>query len=107
MLMGIEHILQTPLAIAVRRAKSQSNFGRLIGKRQSTIRQWLTQDFPLPAEHVLAVEAETGVSRNLLRPDIYPLGLREGSPFSASRSPDPDAPFGPPERGVLLHEDAA
>jgi DNA-binding transcriptional regulator YdaS (Cro superfamily) len=31
----------------------------------------------LPAEHVLAVEAATGVSRHDLRPDIYP---REDAP---------------------------
>lgn len=31
----------------------------------------------LPAEHVLAVEAATGVSRHLLRPDIYPLSERQ------------------------------
>jgi hypothetical protein len=27
----------------------------------------------LPAEHVLAVEAATGISRHELRPDIYPV----------------------------------
>lgn len=70
--MGIESTIDTPLAEAVRRVGSQSAFGRLIGKRQSTVHEWLRDCRPLPAEHVLAVEAATGISRHELRPDIYP-----------------------------------
>lgn len=69
--MGIEHLLDTPLAAAVRAAKSQSAFGRVIGKRQSTVFEWLKGNKALPAEHVLRVEAATGIPRHALRPDIY------------------------------------
>lgn len=70
--MGMETMLSSPLALAVRAAGSQSAFGRLIGRRQSTVNHWLKHDRPLPAEHVLHVEQATGVPRSLLRPDLYP-----------------------------------
>lgn len=70
--MGIERESDSALAQAVRAAGSQSAFGRLIGKRQSTIFEWLKEGRPLPAEHVLTIERETGISRHRLRPDLYP-----------------------------------
>lgn len=76
--MGIETQQDTPLAKAVRQAGSQSAFGRIVGKRQSTVFDWLSNSTPLPAELVLLVERETGVSRHDLRPDIYPLELSTG-----------------------------
>ena len=51
---------------------SQSAFARLCGVSQTAVWKWLQSGKRLPAEHVLTVEAETGVSRHLLRPDIYP-----------------------------------
>jgi len=68
--MSLEHRIDTPLAKAVRVAGSQSAFGRLVGKRQSTVREWLKRG--LPAEFCQAVEAATGVPKEQLRPDIYP-----------------------------------
>lgn len=68
--MALEHESDTALAKAVRVAGSQSAFGRILGKSQSTVREWLKRE--LPAEFVLKVEAETGVSRHQLRPDLYP-----------------------------------
>lgn len=70
--MGIESRIDSALAKAVRKAGSQSAFGRLIGKSQTSVHEWLRDGKALPAEHVLAVERETGVSRHDLRPDIYP-----------------------------------
>lgn len=49
--------------------------GRICKKAQPTVWKWLQTSKRLPPEHVLAVEADTGVSRHLLRPDIYPLSL--------------------------------
>jgi DNA-binding transcriptional regulator YdaS (Cro superfamily) len=60
------------LRLAVQRAGTQTAFARLIGKRQAAISKWLKHRKSLAAEHVLTVEAETGVSRHLLRPDLYP-----------------------------------
>ena len=70
--MALEHQSESSLAQAVRKAGSQTAFGELIGKRQSVIHDWLREEKPLPAEHVLKVEEATGVSRHDLRPDIYP-----------------------------------
>ena len=62
---------QTPIARAVEAAGSQSAFARLCNVSQPTVWAWL-RGGRLPAEHVLAAEAATGVSRHDLRPDIYP-----------------------------------
>ena len=70
--MSLEHDLDSPLALAVRKAGSQSAFARLLGKRQSVIFGWLAKNKDLPGEHVLAVERELGISRHELRPDLYP-----------------------------------
>lgn len=45
-----------------------------LGVSQPTIWRWLNQTKQLPPEKVLLAEEITGVSRNLLRPDIYPTG---------------------------------
>lgn len=54
---------------------------RLLDVRQSTVWEWLNGPKQLPAEHVLKVEAATGVSRHDLRPDLYPRGLQDDVPF--------------------------
>lgn len=78
--MGIEHDLESAIAKAVRAAGSQSALGRLIGRRQSTVREWLLAGRVSP-EAVLQVEAATGVSKHDLRPDLYP---REAAPAPAA-----------------------
>lgn len=60
------------LTQAVEIAGGQSALGRICGKAQPTVWKWLQTSKRLPAEHVLDVEDATGVSRHLLRPDIYP-----------------------------------
>lgn len=60
------------LRIAVLRAGTQDAFAELCGVAQGTVSRWLNITRQLPAEHVLTVEAATGVSRHDLRPDIYP-----------------------------------
>ena len=68
--MALEHRIDTALAKAVRIAGSQSAFGRLVGRPQSTVREWLKRE--LPAEFCRSVEAATGVPKEELRPDIFP-----------------------------------
>jgi DNA-binding transcriptional regulator YdaS (Cro superfamily) len=80
---AIEHDLDSVLAKAVRAAGSQSAFGRLIGRRQSTVREWLKTGKVSPGA-VLTVEEKTGISRHKLRPDIY------------GPAPAPAAPAKPP-----------
>lgn len=66
---------QTVLRAAVQAVGSQGAMARLLGISQPSVWKWLDKGKPLPAEHVLAVEAATGVSRHDLRPDIYPRDL--------------------------------
>ncbi|WP_375382275.1 transcriptional regulator [uncultured Sphingomonas sp.] len=71
--MAIEHDSDSALARAVRAANSQSAFGRIVGRRQSTVREWLLAgQMPADDEMVIKVETATGISRHDLRPDIYP-----------------------------------
>ena len=57
---------------AVSQAGSQAAFAKICGVRQPAVSKWVRSGKPLPAEHVLTVERATGVSKHLLRPDIYP-----------------------------------
>lgn len=61
------------LVEAVSIAGSQSELARIVGVTQQAVSGWIAKGRPLPAEHVLAVEAATGISRHVLRPDIYPI----------------------------------
>jgi DNA-binding transcriptional regulator YdaS (Cro superfamily) len=60
------------LRASVARLGGQSPLARVCGVGQPAVWKWLQSAKRLPAQHVLAVEAATGVSRHLLRPDIYP-----------------------------------
>lgn len=67
---------------------SQSATARLLKVTQGAVSKWLSGQKPLPAEHVLAVEAATGVSKHRLRPDIYPPeGQVNVSPFPVELVP--------------------
>lgn len=103
--------LATPfeaLKAAVMRAGSQAAMGRLLGVSQPTVWKWLQSTKRLPAEHCLAVETATGVSKHLLRPDIYPADLLSLSlPVGdASESVGPSAPTVAYDLGALLHRRA-
>lgn len=58
---------------------------RLVGLKQSSVWAWLKKQKPLPAEHVLTVEAATGISRHDLRPDLYPLDSAPPPPAAPDR----------------------
>ena len=69
---------QTGLQMALAAVdNSQSRLARICGVSQPTVWGWINRGRGiLPAEYVLAVERETGVSRHLLRPDVYPSAER-------------------------------
>lgn len=59
---------------AIEVAGSQSELARRIGVKQSHIWNWLHRGKrTIPAEFVIPIEQETGISRHKLRPDIYPI----------------------------------
>lgn len=72
---------------AVGKIGSQSATARLLKVTQGAVSKWLSGKKPLPAKHVLIVEAESGVAKERLRPDIYP----------ATSQATGIAPFGNPE----------
>lgn len=51
---------------------SQSATARLLGVTQATVSKWLSKGQLLPADHVIAVEKATSISRHDLNPVIYP-----------------------------------
>ncbi|WP_274423847.1 molecular chaperone TorD family protein [Chelativorans sp. YIM 93263] len=53
---------------AIRKAGGVGAFAQALGLTPSSVSTWQT----IPAEHVLEVEAVTGVGRTILRPDLYP-----------------------------------
>jgi len=71
---------------AVKTAGGQSALARICEVSQPTVWKWLQSTKRLPAEHVLTVEAATGVSRHALRPDIYPVEQRRGRKRAGPRS---------------------
>lgn len=79
-------IRRDALRSAITRAGSQSAFARLCEVSQPAVWKWLNVACQLPAEHVLTVEAATGVSRHELRPDIYPVERRSRRKTEAGRS---------------------
>ncbi|RXD05545.1 cytoplasmic chaperone TorD [Sphingomonas sp. UV9] len=58
---------------AVECVGSQAALARLLGIAQPSVWKWLSKGKPLPAEYVLTVEAETGIPKEQLRPDLYRL----------------------------------
>ncbi|WP_164116142.1 transcriptional regulator [Stenotrophomonas maltophilia] len=49
----------------------QAGIARLLGVSPQAVNQWVSSNRPVPPRHVLAIEAATGVSRHLLRPDVF------------------------------------
>lgn len=87
--MAIEHEIDSALARAVIAAGSQSAFGRLIGRRQSTVSLWLKNGTPLPTKYIETVEFETGIPKQELRPDL-PWGDKASTPPALTPLPTID-----------------
>jgi DNA-binding transcriptional regulator YdaS (Cro superfamily) len=58
---------------AINQAGGLVVLARHLGLAPSTVSEWSR----VPAERVLEIERVTGVSRHLLRPDIYPVEAAE------------------------------
>lgn len=61
-------VRHTPLAEAIDKAGSLKAIAQPCGVTEQAVSQWEK----VPPKHVLMVEKVSGVSRHLLRPDIYP-----------------------------------
>ncbi len=78
---------QDALRRAVEIAGSQAALARILGISQPSVWKWLDKGKALPAEHVHAVVAATGIPKEELRPDLFgdvavtaPAGIAPGSP---------------------------
>lgn len=60
----------TPLDRAINAAGSQVAIAALCDVTPQAVNQWVKKG-KAPPEHVLTIEAATGVSRHELRPDIF------------------------------------
>ena len=58
---------------AVRRARGQAPLARIIGVTQGAVWQRLKAKKPVAGKWALKIEAATGVPKEALCPDIYPL----------------------------------
>jgi DNA-binding transcriptional regulator YdaS (Cro superfamily) len=59
-------------------AGGQKPLADRIGTTQSQVWYWLTRSKKgVPAEFVLSIERETGVSRSEMRPDLWPASVGE------------------------------
>lgn len=56
------------LELALLKAGGVRALARLVGRTSATVSVWTR----VPVDHVLRIEEATGVSRQELRPDIYP-----------------------------------
>lgn len=61
------------LETAIDKAGSAASLARSCGCTRTAVWKWTNNAKRVGAEYVLAVEAATGVSRHLLRPDLYPV----------------------------------
>ena len=76
---------------ALKLARSQAGLAAIVGKRQPAISKRLAGSCQAEADEVLAIEQALGVSRHLLRPDIYPLSTSAGV-----EAPELPVAFDPP-----------
>lgn len=65
---------------AVELLGSQAKLAQICGVSPTAVWKWLQSSKRLPAEFVLRVETATGICRNALRPDIYPIEYQQISP---------------------------
>lgn len=67
---------------------SQARMAEVCGKKQPTISKRLKAGKPAEPEEVLAIEAETGISRHDLRPDLYPQEMVSRDNASVDQRPE-------------------
>jgi DNA-binding transcriptional regulator YdaS (Cro superfamily) len=61
--------MQTNIAIQrIKKERLAAHLARTLKLSRSAVSSWVR----VPAEHVIAVERELGIPRELIRPDLYP-----------------------------------
>lgn len=88
------------LKSAIAHLGSQPALARLCNVSQPAVSNWVNKIGRIPPEHVLKVEAATGISRHDLRPDIYPrdaVAAGPGAGGSSQQSPSRAEPADTPD----------
>lgn len=63
-------IIKKELSKAIKMVGSQAKFSKVIGSHQTMVSKWLT-GVRISSEHVLKIEKEFGIGREILRPDLF------------------------------------
>lgn len=74
------------------REMTLADLAERLGVDKSTVQRWETGRVRIPADRIIDVERETGVSRVDLRPDLF----SPSSPESLAGGAAASAPMGPP-----------
>lgn len=77
---------QQAFSDALHRAGSQAALASIVGKRQPAISKRLNGSCRAEPDEVLAIERKLGVSRHLLRPDIFGEVMTQAAPVDCNRS---------------------
>lgn len=94
--MNAPSAIMTPLDAlkrAIEIAGGQAALARMCDLAQPTVWSWLHRTRQVTPEHVLKVEAATGIPKEDLRPDIYPRDVAPGGAgenATPSRAPSED-----------------
>jgi DNA-binding transcriptional regulator YdaS (Cro superfamily) len=76
---------QQAFSEALHRAGSQAALASIVGKRQPAISKRLSGSCRAEADEVLVIERKLGVSRHLLRPDIFGEVIGEAAAVDCNR----------------------
>lgn len=77
-------LVMSTLTQAVEAVGGVGKLAAAIGVAQNVVSNWRKRG-KVPAEHVLAIEAATGVSRHSLRPDVFgPPAANDGEVTNAA-----------------------
>lgn len=84
---------RTAFEDAIKLADGQAKFAEICGCTQSNISQLLAKGSLLPSRYALKVEGRLGISREVLRPDVFalppaqPVIASEHRPVACNHSP--------------------
>jgi DNA-binding transcriptional regulator YdaS (Cro superfamily) len=77
--------MTTPILKAIEVLGGQAAMARTLRVHPALVSQWATGRRPVAARHILAIEAAAGVSRHVLRPDVFGEGeAAEGRQVTSS-----------------------
>lgn len=71
-----------PVLLAAKKAGSKYRLAKICGVTAQAVEDWQGRG-QIPGKHVLTIEAELGLPRWKMRPDLYPPAEYRGRPVAA------------------------